>query len=219
MKQTTKRFLLSFGLIALFVIFTITLTFVDVKPIGPNGSSVAYATVNKFVKDLFGVNFTLYNITDWAGIVGGVLPMVFAFLGLIQLIKRKSLFKVDVDIVILGFFYLLTIGVYLLFEFVKINYRPVLIGGYLETSYPSSTTLLILCVVPTTAMQIKSRIKSQKLSLILRIICYVFTLLMVVLRLISGVHWFTDILGGTIISLGLIELYLALNLLAKNKRK
>lgn len=108
-----------------------------------------------------GVHFELYNITDWLGLVPLFVCMGFGILGLVQWIKRKSICKVDHDILILGGFYIITIAAYLLFESVVINYRPVLIGGILEASYPSSTTMLVMCVMPTAIMQLKSRIKNK----------------------------------------------------------
>lgn len=149
----------------------------------------------------------LYVVTDWLGIVPLCFVLGFAVLGLIQLIKRKSLFKVDSDILALGGFYVAVLTVYFLFETVVINYRPVLIDGYLEASYPSSTTMLVMCVIPTAIMQFKVRIKNKLLQKIIIFTLAAFTVFMVIGRLVSGVHWFTDIVGGAILSAGLVTLY------------
>ena len=136
-------------LLAAFVLWTGAICFVDVRMIGPQGSSVGFAGINGFVHTLTGVHVGLYNITDWLGLVPIFVCLGFAILGLAQWIKRKSIRKVDRSILILGGFYIVTLAAYLFFESYVINYRPVLIGGYLEASYPSSTTLLVLCVMPT----------------------------------------------------------------------
>ena len=134
----------------------------------------------------------------------------FAILGLCQWIRRKRILQVDRSILVLGGFYILTLAAYLFFEEVVINYRPVLISGYLEASYPSSTTLLVLCVMPTSMLQLKDRIKNAILRRCILWGIGVFTLFMVIGRLLSGVHWLTDIIGGILLSSGLVALYQAL---------
>ena len=196
-------------LLAAFVMWTVAICFVDVRAIGPKGSCVGFAVINDFVHTLTGVHFSLYNITDWLGLIPIFVCMGFGILGLAQWIKRKSICKVDYDILVLGGFYTVTIAVYLVFESVVINYRPVLINGFLEASYPSSTTMLVMCVMPTAIMQLKSRIKNKVLCNIIVVTIIVFTAFMVIGRLISGVHWFTDIVGGALLSAGLVTLYRA----------
>ena len=197
-------------LLTAFVMWTVAICFVDVRAIGPQGSSVGFAGINGFVHTLTGVHFSLYNITDWLGLVPIFVCIGFGILGLVQWIKRKSIRKVDHNILILGGFYIVTIAAYLFFESVVINYRPVLINGYLEASYPSSTTMLVMCVMPTAIMQLGSRIKSKALRNIVAVSIITFITFMVVGRLFSGVHWFTDIVGGTLLSTGLVMLYRAI---------
>lgn len=153
----------------------------------------------------------IYTITDWLGLVPLCFVLGFAFLGLIQLIKRRNLLKVDYDILVLGGFYVLVMATYVFFEMFVINYRPVLIEGKLEASYPSSTTLLVMCVMPTAIMQLNSRIKNEGIRRIIAGIIIAFTIFMVVGRLISGVHWFTDIIGGALLSAGLVMLYYSIS--------
>ena len=149
----------------------------------------------------------IYTITDWLGLVPIIICMCFGMLGLVQLIKRRSLLKVDPDILLLGAYYLLIIGGYLLFEMVPINYRPILIEGYLEASYPSSTTLLVLSVMPTLQFQADRRVMSAVLRKAISIFVIVFSAFMVIGRLISGVHWATDIIGSVLLSSGLFMIY------------
>jgi len=195
--------------IAAFVLWTVMVRFIDVKPVGPNDSSVGFSTLNMFVKRLIGVHMTLYVITDWLGIVPVALAFGFAVLGLVQLIARRNFRKVDHSILALGVFYIIMMAIYLLFEKVVVNYRPVLIDGYLEASYPSSTTLLALCVMPTAAMQLGVRIHNRVLQKVIVVGIAVFTAFMVIGRLISGVHWLSDIIGGVLFSAGLDLLYFA----------
>ena len=215
-RKNQKILLTGFATIVLFVLLTVLVKFVNVQAIGPKKSSVGFATLNGFVHNLTGANMTLYNITDWLGLVPIAFIFGFGLLGLIQLIKRKSLLKVDSNILILGVFYIVVMSAYIFFEFFVINHRPVLIQGILEVSYPSSTTLLVLCVMPTAAMQLNDRVKNIKLRKALVCLIILFTVFMVVGRLISGVHWVTDIIGGAILSAGLVMLYYGtVNIFAK----
>ena len=160
MKRKSKNTFIS-GLIfiMLFIAWTVAVVLVDVKPVGVNGTSVGFATLNLWFHNLTKVNMTLYNITDWAGLVPVFICMVFGMIGLLQLIKRRSLLKVDFDIIVLGVYYVIVILCYLIFEMIPVNYRPILINGIMEASYPSSTTLLVLCVMPTLVFQVKNRVK------------------------------------------------------------
>lgn len=211
MKRRTKtNFIVAGSLLLLFLLWTMAIQYVDVQAIGPENSKVGFATLNGWFHELTGVHMLLYNITDWLGFVPIFIVLGFALLGLVQLIKRRSLLKVDVDILVLGGFYVIVLMAYVAFEIFVINYRPILIDGSLEASYPSSTTLMVMCVMPTALMQLNERVKNHSLRKCLAILILVFTTFMVIGRLISGVHWFTDIVGGALLSAGLVMLYYAL---------
>ena len=195
-------------LLAAFVLWTAAVQFVDVQAIGPQGSCVGLAAINGFWHEIIGVNWMLYVITDWLGLIPLGVVLLFAMLGLHQWITRKDLRKVDTDLLILGGYYLVVLAVFVFFEIVEINYRPVLIEGYLETSYPSSTTMLVLCVMPTAVIQMNTRIIKGRKAF--GCLITVFAVLMVIGRLLSGVHWLTDILGGMLLSAGLVMLYMFL---------
>lgn len=208
MKKKNRRYLyISVSMFTAFVLWTVAVCFVDVGAIGPNESSVGFATVNGFVHKLTGVNMLLYNITDWLGLVPIFVAMGFALLGIAQWIKRKSLCKVDYSVFVLGGFYIAVMAVYVLFETVTVNFRPILINGFLEKSYPSSTTLLVMCVMPTAIMQLNSRVKNNALRKSVSLLIAAFVIFMVIGRLVSGVHWFTDIIGGALLSAGLVMMY------------
>lgn len=210
-EQNQKRnFCITAGLLVLFTLWTAAICFIDVQAIGPKDSSVGFATLNRAFHELTGVHMLIYTITDWLGLVPLGFCLGFALLGFMQLIKRKSLFKVDYDILLLGGFYIIVMIAYVLFEIFVINYRPVLIEGYLEASYPSSTTMLVMCVMPTAIIQFNRRIKNSEMKRMFSYIMIVFTVFMVIGRLVSGVHWFTDIVGGSLLSSGLVLLYYSL---------
>lgn len=206
-KKFRKNIYVTLALFLLFVLWTLAIKLIDVQPIGPNGSEVGFAALNGLIHNVTGVHMELYIITDWLGLVPVFVAFGFAVLGLVQLIKRRSFLKVDYSILVLGGFYILVISAYILFEMLAVNYRPVLIDGYLEASYPSSTTLLVMCVMPASVMQLYTRIKNKNIRNIISVVIYAFMAFIVIGRFISGVHWLTDIVGGIILSAGLVMLY------------
>jgi undecaprenyl-diphosphatase len=190
-----------------FLLWTVAVATVDVQPIGPEDSRVGFAGLNQWLHQRTGVHMELYVLTDWLSLIPLCFVSGFGFLGLYQWISRRSFWKVDRSILVLGGFYLITGVVFLFFEKCIINYRPVLMDGILEASYPSSTTLLVLCMMPTAKMQLDGRIKNPAARKIVGLAIVAFTIFMVVGRLVSGVHWITDIAGGVLLSAGLVMLY------------
>ena len=218
MKRFRKSFIASICLLTAFVLWTVAICFVDVRAIGPQGSSVGFAGINGFVHNLTGVHFSFYNITDWLGLIPIFVCMIFGGIGFVQLVKRRSLFKVDSDIIILGIYYVLVIFGYLIFEMIPINYRPVLMEGFLESSYPSSTTLLVLCVMPTAIEQMNRRAENVTAKKIVQVLSMCFSAFMVLGRLFSGVHWLTDIVGSVLLSAGLFCIYKAVIVLCYKEK-
>ena len=207
MKSNKRRIYAAIALLLAFAVFTVLVSIIDKRAIGPNGSAVGFSYINGCFHRLTGVHITLYTITDWLGLVPVAFAFGFALLGLKQWIQRKSLLKTDKSLLLLGGFYICVLFVYILFEKNVVNHRPVLIDGYLEASYPSITTLLTLCVMPTADMQLKVRLKNALLCKCASVFIRIFTVFMVTARLVSGVHWLTDIAGGILVSAGLVIMY------------
>ena len=218
MKKKSKKLLFTgILLIVVFAIWTLLIQVVDVQPIGQNGTNIGFATFNIWFHELTGVHMTIYTMTDWMGLIPIFVCMIFGGIGLIQWIKRRSLLKVDRDILFLGIYYVIVIFGYLIFEMIPINYRPILIEGVMEASYPSSTTLLILSVMPTLTFQLKRRMKNMTVCKMLSMLTILFSSFMVVGRWICGVHWFTDIIGSIILSTGLFFVYKGIVLSSSSK--
>ena len=207
MKEIRRELLAGIVLLAAFALWTVSIRHIDVQNTGPNGTEIGFATINVWFHRLTGVHMLIYTITDWLGLVPIIICMCFGVLGLAQLIKRRSLLTVDSDILLLGAYYVVAILGYLLFEMVPINYRPILIDGNLEASYPSSTTLLVLTVMPTLKYQADRRIANPVIREVITVFVIVFTAFMIIGRLISGVHWATDIAGSVFLSSGLFMIY------------
>lgn len=217
-KCEKKNLLIGSIFLAMFAVWTALIQTVDVQPLGQNGTSIGFATFNCWFHHFTGVNMAIYTITDWMGLVPVVICLIFAGIGLVQLIQRRSLFRVDADIMILGVYFVIVFLAYAIFEMIPINYRPILIEGRMEASYPSSTTLLVLSVVPAFIEQIQRRLSDIQVKQIITIAAIAFSVVMVTGRLVSGVHWFTDIVGGELLSVGLFKLYKAAVMLALKEK-
>ena len=208
-KNGYRQFIIGALLLALFILWTLLIKTVDVRPAGETATLVGFATLNGWFHSLTGVHMALYDLTDLLSVIPLGVCALFGLLGVAQLVRRKSLLKVDRDILLLGIYYVVVIGAFCLFEVFPVNFRPIFIEGELEASYPSSTTLLVLSVMPTLIFQADRRCKKKGLKRAVRILTIVFSAFMVIGRLVCGVHWLTDILGGLVLSMGLFLLYKA----------
>ena len=194
---------------ALFAVLIVLVKTVDVQQIGPEGSSIGFAGINKAMNDATGLNMTLYKITEVLGLLALAVAGCFALLGLVQLIKRKSFAKVDPEIYALAGLYVVVLALYVIFEKVIINYRPVIMPDeeHVEASFPSSHTMLGIVIMGSTFIIIDKYIKNESICKSVRIVSILILIAIVFGRLFSGVHWLTDILGGVLISSALLFIF------------
>lgn len=213
-----KCLMAGFILLILFVIWTVLVSTVDTAAIGPEESVVGFSGINKSFHELTGLNTSLYKLTDLLEVIPLGICGLLGLLGLSQWIRRKNLLKVDADILAFGVYYIIIIAAYFFFEKVALNYRPEMVEGVMEPSYPSSTTLLVISVIPSAMLQINRRLPAGTLQTILKIAAAVFAAFMVISRLICGVHWLTDIIGGILLGAGLfLVLYAVIRILDSKK--
>lgn len=192
-----------------FVAFTVAVLVVDVQPIGPQNTMVGFATINGKIFNLLGTSDFFYLITKLLLVFAYAQVGLFALVGLWQLVNRKSLWEVDLDIIILGIFYVVNIVMYVVFEFLSLNYRPVILDEGLEASYPSSHVFVMISIFATTMIQVQRKVWNLGLKKIIQAVLAVCIVLAAVGRLLSGVHWFTDIIGGCLLSAALVMMYLS----------
>lgn len=203
--KNKKRYLIGgFAFFLMFIIFTTIIKFVDVNNIGPHNTSVGLATINNFFVNKIGFHNKIYKLTEILGIIPIIIVLIYAIIGLYSLIEEKSFNKVNKNLYYLAIFYILVLGIYVLFEKVIINFRPVIIEGILESSYPSSHTILAICICGSSIILNNSIFKNNKTAKFENIISFIIIIMLPLLRFISGVHWFTDIIGGILLSLSLL---------------
>ena len=218
MRSKNSNLIKFVSLLIIFIIFTILIKTIDVAGIGPEGSKVGFSSLNESFHNFLGYNDTFYKISKYLGYASFLIIGFYGLLGLKDLIKKKSVLKVNKDILILGAFYVIVLFVYFLFEKVVINYRPVLEKGVLEASYPSSHTILSICVCASSIIISTRLFKNKDYTKIFNICTFILMLGIIITRTLSGVHWLTDIVGGIIISSSLCFLFKFLKKYKKNDK-
>ncbi|MBP3868644.1 MAG: phosphatase PAP2 family protein [Solobacterium sp.] len=205
MKTKTKQ-RIAIAAAVLTVILVILIKTVDVAPIGPNGTSIGLSHLNQAIHDAIGINQDIYTITEIGGILAIGVVAAFAIMGLVQWIQRKKLMKVDRELLVLGGLYVILGFLYVFFNKVAINYRPVIMPGEVlpESSFPSSHSMLGCTVMGSAYLLVDRYVKNPTAVKVLHVLCIINMIVIVGGRFLSGVHWFTDILGGILISIALI---------------
>ncbi len=204
----TGKMILSAVLLVLCILFIVLIKSFDVAAIGPQDTAVGFSHLNQAFHNWTGTNMLWYRITEICGYLAILLALGFVALGAVQLFTRRSFMKVDPQIYAIGGLLVAIAVLYVLFEKVIINYRPIIMPGDTEpeASFPSSHTMLSCCVFGGALLLLPKYCKGLTLR-IGQIVLSVLLVITVVGRLVSGVHWLTDIMGGVLISLFLLSVY------------
>ncbi len=217
MRKTKKNFIFSAILWVLFLFFTVLVQVVDVRPIGPQDSAVGFAGLNQWMRSALGAHPLGYAVSEWLGIVATVIAVGLGLWVILQAVQRKSLKKIDKSLLWLVVSYIIMGAVYILFEETIVNFRPVLEEGVLEASYPSSHTMTVSFIIGTALIQWNDRLRSRGLKTAGNIAGGLVIAATVSGRLLSGVHWFTDILGSILLASALVVFYYSLHQWSKKE--
>ncbi len=200
----------------LFLGLILAVLFVDVAPIGPEGSSIGLSTINGAVHDMLVYNETIYKVTEILGYATIAVAFIYTTVQgtrystkCIQDKKYRRFLRIWDRGEYMKLLVFVAAGVlYVLFEFVIINYRPIILPGEeLEASFPSSHTLLAVAFIGPAIHDAIVKEKSKTAKWVLAASFAVLMVAVVVGRFISGVHWLTDILGGLLIGSTLVLTY------------
>lgn len=196
----------------LFILLIVLLKLCDVAAIGPAGTQIGLSSLNGAWRDAIGESGFWYVVSTVFGTLSFVVAAFFALLCVLQLVKGKSIKAVDRELKYLMLLYLATLVVYLLFERIIINYRPIIEDGaqYPEASFPSSHTMMAVVILGSALLLVQRYFRQKRLRDILRIVLALMLALIVAGRLLSGVHWFTDIIGGILAGVALLSVYEAM---------
>lgn len=210
MKKTKKFLILGVCLLLAFALFTVLVKTVDVQTVavGTATTEIGFAAINTFFRDKIGRHDVMYELTEVLGYGVLLVAAGLALWGLSQMIRRKSL-KMDRELWFLAALYVAVMAFYAGFEVVEINCRPVLMEGVLEASYPSSHTMLAVCILGSALILLKKRVPCSRCRRPLSLLGKLLMAAVVAGRLASGVHWVTDIFASLLLSGGLLALYAA----------
>ncbi|MCQ2752231.1 MAG: phosphatase PAP2 family protein [Coriobacteriales bacterium] len=194
----------------LSILITIASLYVNVAPIGLENTNVGFSSINELFKNMLPYNSTAYTISTIIGYIAIMIAAIFFFVTVTQLIKRRSIKKVDNDLLALMFVYAISVAIYIVFNKTAINYRPVMPAGEteLEPSFPSSHTFLFVSYFGTQILIIRKYIFDKpKIYKPCTIILLILMVVGIITRTISGVHWITDIIAGILYAMTLISFY------------
>lgn len=220
MRKKIKRDIRNAGIyFAAFLVLLVCVKLIDVKPIAPDGSGVGFAWLNGGISKMIGYHQVWHVVSELFGYFALITGAGFAAAGVYQLVTRKSIKKVDADILVLGGTYILTGIFYVLFEIFVVNVRPVLENGKAEASFPSSHTLLAVVLLGTAQVMAARHVENMQSQRLLQTIALALIALIILTRILSGVHWITDIVAGSLLGMAILSLYEAALCIVDHRKK
>lgn len=217
--KARRKFLLAGVMLAVFICLTVLLYTADRQPyttlVTPyaEGAEAETATIglaglNLKVSEWLGFRNVFYEITEILGYVEIAVAVCIFLLAVYQLVTRKSVRKMDREVIAMMVPYALIVIFYVLFERISPNFRPVLLEEGLEMSFPSTHTVLGVGIMVTAEAFFARHFRNNTfMGKWMPWICRIISVTTVFCRTMSGVHWATDILGGLILAFAIAFVY------------
>ncbi len=197
------------ALLLAFAALTVLLCCVDVRAAGESQAPVGFAALNEAVFDALGQSEIALTLSKVGGLLIIAAVGAFGVLGLVQVIRRKGLLRADRELYFMACGLVLLAVFYVIFEIFVINCRPVLDEGELAASYPSSHTMLAVAVSGMGMSYLHGLSKKHALIYACIGVLNVASVVTVICRLLGGVHWLTDIVGGLLLGAAVVCAYRA----------
>lgn len=141
---------------------------------------------------------------------------VFAIFGLCQWIKRKSIKKVDKELIFMLVPLILMAIVYFVFDkFLIWNTRP---DGSGEPSFPSTHVMVVATIFLLIALVLPRYIKSKAACALLDLMMLIFIVLTCVGRVLANKHWTSDVIGALIFSVIFALIYYLIAIWRRKKK-
>lgn len=154
------------------------------------------------------------KITDIILITAIAILGVFAILSLTEWVKRKSLKKVDKELLaMLPSLALMAITYFIFDKLFILNTRP---NGSGEPSFPSTHTMVTATIFLMTMFALPKYIKNKSLRIILDVVMAILIVLVSIGRVAANMHWVSDVVGGLIFSVLFAGVYVVI---IKHKKK
>ena len=208
--------------LVLFITFTVMVRCVDahyIEDVGYLGFYTLNMNVNEFVRQQDNHLFDV--LTDILLFLSLATVLPFAIIGIHQLVKRKSLAKVDPLIYFMLGAYILSVVHYVTFILTSINASPLSTPDEIKQSYPSTHVFIFITYLFVALTGLFRYIKMSKVAKISAIcVVSILSIIMVIFRLYSGQHYLTDIIGGVLLAAFNITLpYMLYRLIIKEEQK
>lgn len=196
--------------LALFAALTVSLVFVDRQPIAGDGSLVGLATFNLNARAILGQSDLMEKVSNLLLVIPAASALAFAVIGVRQLVQSRSRAGVDRNLWWLLALYGAMLVLYVLFNCISPNNRPILEDGMCEPSFPSSHTLLAVTMCGSAMVQAVRRLRAGGWRTVVLVVLAIGMVGIVAARAMAGVHWATDILGGILLGAALVAFYHAI---------
>lgn len=189
----------------LFLVLTVSLLLVDVQSAG--AQTVGWASLNFWWHDLISVQHGWHIVSNIVATVTLLALCAMVVWQFIIMLRGKSFRAFLKQWLAFDITVILLVLCYVLFQIVVVNYRPIMIDGMAEVSYPSSHILLFATLLPLIVCECWHNVPSKVWRRVIAVSALVLMVVGIVARALCGYHWLTDSVGALLLSAALVAWY------------